>query len=341
MIKFFFITFGVFFLFLKDCFALTSLNDVLSCSVSISAYVSSVDTYGERSSRSMNGSAFSLDFLTPETYKNRRYFVTAYHVVANASSVKVILQDVQERVDDEADLTKYQFDATVEYFDQESDIAILAVQNIQKKNQQKISSFCKDSSLERSPDAENSLQKQLTIIGNKLNFHNTISQGYISGFRKIESSDIFNSDVNYIQIDANISYGNSGSIVLNRTTNKIVGMVTSSAELDDSSTGVSFVIPFSHIESFTKQSFLTVEGIFGFKFDDLKVGQKVDDWPKDYPFIDFEKNDKVLFIDTAKIYSPAMLRKIMTSLDRKKVDTIKVTVLRGDKKIILPIKYNK
>ena len=100
----------MFFLFLKDCFALTSLNDVLSCSVSISAYVSSVDTYGERSSRSMNGSAFSLDFLTPETYKNRRYFVTAYHVVANASSVKVILQDVQERVDDEADLTKYQFD---------------------------------------------------------------------------------------------------------------------------------------------------------------------------------------------------------------------------------------
>jgi len=149
------------------------------------------------------------------------FIVTNNHVVANASSIEVTLND------------KRTFKAEVVGTDPSTDIALL---KIEAKNLAHIS-FGNSDSLK--------IGEWVLAVGNPFNLTSTVTAGIVSA--KARNINILSADLkieSFIQTDAAVNPGNSGGALVN-TKGELVGINTAIASQTGSFTGYSFAIPAS------------------------------------------------------------------------------------------------
>lgn len=154
--------------------------------------------------------------LTPDGY-----IVTNNHVIDNATTVEVTLND------------KRTFDAKVIGTDPSTDIALL---KIEAENLPTIT-------LGNSDDLK--VGEWVLAVGNPFNLTSTVTAGIVSA--KARNINILNADMkieSFIQTDAAVNPGNSGGALVN-TRGELVGINTAIASQTGSYTGYSFAVPTS------------------------------------------------------------------------------------------------
>ena len=149
------------------------------------------------------------------------YIVTNNHVIDNASTVEVTLND------------KRKFNANVIGTDPSTDIALLKIEA---------------DSLPIIPfgDSDNlHIGEWVLAVGNPFNLTSTVTAGIVSA--KARNINILNAEMkieSFIQTDAAVNPGNSGGALVN-TRGELVGINTAIASQTGSYTGYSFAVPTS------------------------------------------------------------------------------------------------
>jgi Do/DeqQ family serine protease len=166
--------------------------------------------YERQPERSSLGSGVIID-------GRRGLIVTNAHVIANAGTIKVTLQDERE------------FVAEIVGADPDFDLAVLRIQSKQALPDVKIAS---------SDDLM--IGETVIAIGNPFGFSHTVTTGVISALgRSIRTDDRVFHD--FIQIDASINPGNSGGPLLN-INGDLIGINTA---VYAKAQGIGFAIPIS------------------------------------------------------------------------------------------------
>ncbi|XP_076834575.1 serine protease HTRA1A-like isoform X2 [Brachyhypopomus gauderio] len=153
--------------------------------------------------------------------------VTNAHVVANKNRVKVELKN------------GISYDAEIKDVDEKSDIALLKIDSLNK---------LPVLLLGRSADLRPG--EFVVAIGSPFSLQNTVTTGIVSttqrGGREL---GLRNSDMDYIQTDAIINYGNSGGPLVNLD-GEVIGINTLKV-----TAGISFAIPSDKIRQFLNESY--------------------------------------------------------------------------------------
>lgn len=146
---------------------------------------------------------------------NRGLIITNAHVIANAGTIKVTLQDERE------------FEAEIVGADPDFDLAVLRIQSKAVLPEVKLGS---------SDDLM--IGETVIAIGNPFGFSHTVTTGVISAIdRSIRTEDrVFHE---FIQIDASINPGNSGGPLLN-INGELIGINTA---IYAKAQGIGFAIP--------------------------------------------------------------------------------------------------
>ncbi|KAM8866782.1 LOW QUALITY PROTEIN: serine protease HTRA1A-like [Synchiropus picturatus] len=155
------------------------------------------------------------------------WIVTNAHVLANKHRIKVELR------------SGAQYEATVKDVDQLTDIALIKIEP--------------DYLLPVLPLGQSSDLRPgefVVAIGSPFSLQNTITTGIISTVqRKGQELGLKDSDMDYIQTDAHINYGNSGGPLVNLD-GDVIGMNTLKV-----AAGISFAIPANRIRQFLSESY--------------------------------------------------------------------------------------
>ncbi len=149
------------------------------------------------------------------------YIVTNNHVIDNASTVEVTLND------------KRKFDAKVIGADPSTDIALLKIE----ADNLPIISFGNSDNLR--------IGEWVLAVGNPFNLTSTVTAGIVSA--KARNINILNTEMkieSFIQTDAAVNPGNSGGALVN-TRGELIGINTAIASQTGSYTGYSFAVPIS------------------------------------------------------------------------------------------------
>ena len=155
--------------------------------------------------------------------------VSNYHVVGQATDIRVVLQDRRE------------FSAQVLLADEESDLAILRLQGAQEMP------FLP---LRASDTVE--VGELVLAIGNPFGVGQTVSSGIVSGLAR---SGVVTGNARgyFIQTDAPINPGNSGGALID-ISGRLIGVNTSILPRSGGSNGIGFAIPASLVAQFLKQA---------------------------------------------------------------------------------------
>jgi len=155
--------------------------------------------------------------------------VSNYHVVAEATDIRVVLNDRRE------------FDARVLLSDEESDLAVLRLENADTMP------------FLRLRDSDSVEVGELTLaIGNPFGVGQTVSSGIVSGLAR--SGTATGSARGYfIQTDAPINPGNSGGALID-TQGRLIGINTSILTRSGGSNGIGFAIPANLVAQFVDQA---------------------------------------------------------------------------------------
>lgn len=173
--------------------------------------------------------------------------VSNYHVVGQATDIRVVLNDRRE------------FSATVLMADKNSDLAILKLDDAQNMPHLPLR------------DSDNVEVGELVLaIGNPFGVGQTVSSGIVSGLAR---SGITQRGGYFIQTDAPINPGNSGGALIDMQ-GRLVGVNTSILTRSGGSNGVGFAIPASLVAQFMQQAKQGVE-VFSRPWAGM-VGQAVD-----------------------------------------------------------------
>jgi len=155
--------------------------------------------------------------------------VSNYHVVGEASEIRVVLQDRRE------------FDARVLLADEEADLAIMTLEGA-----------------ERLPALElrnsNTLEvgELVLAIGNPFGIGQTVSSGIVSGLAR--SGAFLGSARGYfIQTDAAINPGNSGGALVDMS-GRLAGINSAILTRSGGSNGIGFAIPANLVQRFVEQA---------------------------------------------------------------------------------------
>jgi Do/DeqQ family serine protease len=166
--------------------------------------------YEQRPQRNTLGSGVIID-------GKRGLIITNAHVIANAGSVKAVLQDERE------------FEAEIVGADPDYDLAVLRIQA--------------DSalpSIEMGSSDDLMIGETVIAIGNPFGFSHTVTTGVVSALnRSIRTDDRVYHE--FIQIDASINPGNSGGPLLN-INGELIGINTA---IYAKAQGIGFAIPIS------------------------------------------------------------------------------------------------
>lgn len=164
----------------------------------------------QRPERSALGSGVIID-------GQRGLIITNAHVIANASVIKVVLQDERE------------FEAQVVGADSDFDLAVL-----------RINSDDNLPSVAMGTSEDLMIGETVIAIGNPFGFSHTVTTGVVSSLdRSVRTDDrVFHE---FIQIDASINPGNSGGPLLN-IDGELIGINTA---IFASAQGIGFAIPIS------------------------------------------------------------------------------------------------
>jgi Do/DeqQ family serine protease len=149
------------------------------------------------------------------------YIVTNNHVIDNATTVEVTLND------------KRKFDAKVIGTDPSTDIALLKIE----ADNLPIISFGNSDNLR--------IGEWVLAVGNPFNLTSTVTAGIVSA--KARNINILNAEMkieSFIQTDAAVNPGNSGGALVN-TRGELIGINTAIASQTGSYTGYSFAVPIS------------------------------------------------------------------------------------------------
>ncbi|XP_066537642.1 serine protease HTRA1A [Hoplias malabaricus] len=153
--------------------------------------------------------------------------VTNAHVVANRNRVKVELKN------------GLSFDAKIKDVDEKSDIALI-----------KIDSPTKLPVLMLGRSADLRPGEFVVAIGSPFSLQNTVTTGIVSTTQRGgKELGLRNSDMDYIQTDAIINYGNSGGPLVNLD-GEVIGINTLKV-----TAGISFAIPSDKIKQFLSESY--------------------------------------------------------------------------------------
>ena len=155
--------------------------------------------------------------------------VSNYHVVGQATDIRVVLQDRRE------------FAAHVLLADEESDLALLQLQG---------AADMPHLSLRSSDTVE--VGELVLAIGNPFGVGQTVSSGIVSGLAR-SGAATGNARGYFIQTDAPINPGNSGGALID-TRGRLIGVNTSILSRSGGSNGIGFAIPASLVAQFLKQA---------------------------------------------------------------------------------------
>lgn len=155
--------------------------------------------------------------------------VSNYHVVGQATEIRVVLNDRRE------------FDADVLLGDQEADLAILKLRDAQA---------LPALSLRDSDTLE--VGELVLAIGNPFGIGQTVSSGIVSGLARAATS-IGSGRGLFIQTDAAINPGNSGGALVDMQGN-LIGINTAILTRSGGSNGVGFAIPAKLVAQFVTQA---------------------------------------------------------------------------------------
>ncbi len=155
--------------------------------------------------------------------------VTNYHVVGQATEIRVVLNDRRE------------FAATVILGDEEADLAVLRLQDASGLPVLPI----------RNSD-EVQVGDLVLAIGNPFGVGQTVSSGIVSGLAR-SSLQVGQGRGYFIQTDAAINPGNSGGALVD-TAGRLVGINTAILTRDGGSNGIGFAIPSNLVSSVVAQA---------------------------------------------------------------------------------------
>ncbi len=174
------------------------------------------------------------------------YIITNYHVIEDASEIKVTLKSGQE------------FIAQILGQDRESDIALLQINTTKKLTQFEFA----DSDLLRVGDF-------VIAIGNPFGLGQTVTSGIISALGR-SGLNLENLE-NFIQTDAAINAGNSGGALVNLK-GQLIGINTAILGPNGGNIGIGFAIPANMVNNLAQQLSLYGEirrGILGIRGGEL------------------------------------------------------------------------
>ncbi|AJE44735.1 trypsin-like peptidase domain-containing protein [Celeribacter indicus] len=155
--------------------------------------------------------------------------VSNYHVVGEASEIRVVLSDRRE------------YEGEVVLADQDADVAVLRLRDAED--------------LPALPLADSDALEVgdlVLAIGNPFGVGQTVSSGIISGLAR-SGSAIPGGAGSYIQTDAAINPGNSGGALVDMS-GRLVGINTSILSRTGGSIGIGFAIPSNLVREFTRQA---------------------------------------------------------------------------------------
>ena len=157
------------------------------------------------------------------------YVVSNYHVVGEATDIRVVLNDRRE------------FDARVVLADEESDLALLQLED---------ASGMPHLSLRDSDTVD--VGELVLAIGNPFGVGQTVSSGIVSGLAR--SGGAMGSARGYfIQTDAPINPGNSGGALID-VNGALIGVNTRIVSRSGGSNGIGFAIPAKLVKAFMEQA---------------------------------------------------------------------------------------
>ncbi len=157
------------------------------------------------------------------------YVVSNYHVVGQATEIRVVLNDQRE------------FDAEVLLGDEESDLAILRL-----KDADDLPAL----TLRDSDTLE--VGELVLAIGNPFGIGQTVSSGIVSGLARSGMS-VGRGRGYFIQTDAAINPGNSGGALVDMQ-GRLVGINTAILTRSGGSNGIGFAIPATLVQRFLDQA---------------------------------------------------------------------------------------
>ena len=157
------------------------------------------------------------------------YVVSNYHVVENASEIKVVLND------------RRQFVASVALADKKNDLAILILEDAESVP---FLPLRQDEAIE--------VGELVLAIGNPFGVGQTVTSGIISGLARSGTADGSGRGY-YLQTDAAINPGNSGGALVD-INGSLVGINTSILTKSGGSNGIGFAIPAAFVKEFLRQA---------------------------------------------------------------------------------------
>ena len=157
------------------------------------------------------------------------YVVSNYHVVGNASEIRVVLND------------RRQFTASVALADKKNDLAILILENAENMP---FLPLRQDEAIE--------VGELVLAIGNPFGVGQTVTSGIISGLARSGTADGSGRGY-YLQTDAAINPGNSGGALVD-INGSLVGINTSILTRSGGSNGIGFAIPAAFVWEFLRQA---------------------------------------------------------------------------------------
>ena len=157
------------------------------------------------------------------------YVVSNYHVVGNASDIRVVLND------------RRQFTASVALADEKNDLAILILENAESMP---FLALREDEAVE--------VGELVLAIGNPFGVGQTVTSGIISGLARSGTADGSGRGY-YLQTDAAINPGNSGGALVD-INGSLVGINTSILTRSGGSNGIGFAIPAAFVREFLRQA---------------------------------------------------------------------------------------
>ena len=155
--------------------------------------------------------------------------VSNYHVVGQATDIRVVLTDRRE------------YSATVLLGDQESDLAVLQVQD---------AGALPFLALRDTETVE--VGELVLAIGNPFGVGQTVSSGIVSGLAR-SGTATGNARGHFVQTDAPINPGNSGGALIDVAGN-LIGINTSILSRSGGSNGIGFAIPANLVAEFVRQA---------------------------------------------------------------------------------------
>src|SRR6056297_537326 len=155
--------------------------------------------------------------------------VSNYHVVGEATDIRVVLKDRRE------------FEAKVLLSDEESDLAILQMQDAPSLPALEI----------RDSDSVE-VGELVLAIGNPFGVGQTVSSGIVSGLAR-SGTATGNARGYFIQTDAPINPGNSGGALVD-VNGQLIGINTSILSRSGGSNGIGFAIPSALVAQFVDQA---------------------------------------------------------------------------------------